>query len=115
MSLHGSKAGQFFETWVVSEIAKSFLNTGKSIRDLYYYRDADQKEIDLIIEIGRTIYPIEIKMTAKPNKRMAQSFYLLEPVAEAGDIQLGDGAIINQHPELLFLAKTVRAIPVGFL
>ena len=59
--LHGAKAGQFFETWVVTEIVKSFLNAGKSVRTLYYYRDADQWEIDLVLEIGRTIYPVEIK------------------------------------------------------
>ncbi len=64
----GAKAGQFFEIWAVSEIVKSFLNAGKSLRDLYYYRDADQREIDLILKIGRVLYPIEIKMTAKPKK-----------------------------------------------
>ena len=51
--LHGAKAGQFFETWVISEIVKSYLNAGKSVNDLYYYRDADQREIDLVIESGR--------------------------------------------------------------
>lgn len=113
--LHGAKAGQFFETWVVSEIIKSYLNAGKSVRDLYYYRDADQREIDLVLEIGRTVYPIEIKMTAKPNRNMAQAFHLLEPITEAGDMQLGDGAVINQYPELMFLEKGIRAIPVGYL
>lgn len=111
----GAKAGQFFETWVVSEITKSFLNAGKSVRDLYFYRDADQREIDLVIEIGKTVYPIEIKMTAKPHKKMAQAFHLLDPVTEAGDMYIGDGAIINQHPELMFLEKSIRAIPVGYL
>ena len=113
--MYGAKAGQFFETWVISEIVKSFLNAGKSLRDLYYYRDTDQREIDLVMEIGRTVYPIEIKMTAKPSKKMAQAFHLLEPVTEAGDMQLGDGAVINRYPEMIFLEKGVRAIPVGYL
>lgn len=113
--LHGAKAGQFFETWVVSEIVKSFLNAGKSVRDLYYYRDADQREIDLVMESGRVVYPIEIKMSAKPNKNMVQAFHLLEPVADAGDMQIGDGAVINQYPELILLDKGNRAIPVGYL
>lgn len=113
--LHGAKAGQFFETWVVSEIVKSFLNAGKPVRDLYYYRDADQREIDLVMEIGRTVYPIEIKMTAKPNKNMAQAFHLLAPVTEAGDTQIGDGAVINQYPEVMLLEKGIRSIPVGYL
>ena len=112
---HGAKAGQFFETWVISEIVKSFLNAGKSVRSLYYYRDADQKEIDLLLEIGRTVYPIEIKMTAKPSKKMTHAFHLLEPVTEAGDMQIGDGAVISQYPDLMFLSKSIRAIPVGCL
>jgi hypothetical protein len=111
----GAKAGQFFETWVISEIVKSFLNAGKSVRDLYFYRDADQREIDLVMEVGRTVYPIEIKMTAKPNKSMIQAFNLLEPIMQAGDMQLGDGALINQYPELMYLEKGIRAIPVGYL
>lgn len=112
---HGAKAGQFFETWVVSEVVKSRLNAGKSTRDLYYYRDADQREIDLIIENGRTVHPVEIKLTAKPTPRMTKTFRLLEPITNAGDIQLGDGAVINQHPEILLLEKHIRAIPVGYL
>ena len=111
----GAKAGQFFETWVVSEIVKSFLNAGKSMRDLYFYRDADQREIDLIMEIGRKVHPIEIKMTAKPNKKMTQAFRLLEPIMEVGDLQLGDGAVINQYPKVMLLDKDIRAIPVGYL
>lgn len=112
---HGAKAGQFFETWVVSEIVKSFLNAGKSVRDLYFYRDADQREIDLVMEVGRTVYPIEIKMTGKPNKKMAQAFQLLEPITNAGDLTLGDGAVINQYPELMLLDMGLRAVPVGYL
>ena len=112
---NGAKAGQFFETWVVSEIAKSFLNAGKSMRDIYFYRDTDQREIDLVLEIGRKVYPIEIKMTAKPQKKMAAAFRLLEPVIEAGDLELGEGAIINQYPELMYLEEKVRSIPVGYL
>ncbi len=113
--LHGAKAGQFFETWVVSEIVKSFLNAGQSVRDLYYYRDADQKEIDLVMETGRVIYPVEIKMSARPDRNMARVFNLLKSVADAGDIEIGDGAVINQYPEVVLLEKDIRAIPVGYL
>ena len=103
-----------FSKPVVSEIVKSFLNAGKSVRDLYYYR-MSIKEIDLVLEIGRRVYPIEIKMTAKPNKSMARAFRLLEPITKDGDMQLGDGAIINQYPELMFLEAGIRSIPVGYL
>lgn len=113
--LHGAKAGQFFETWVISEIVKSYLNAGKSTRDLHFYRDSDQREIDLIIECDRVLHPIEIKMSAKPDKRMAQAFRLLEPVTEAGLMELGDGAVINLYPELMWLGERIRSIPAGYL
>ena len=55
-------AGAFYETYVISEIIKSYYNNSKDYkRELYYYRDKDQKEVDLIIESFEGIYPIEIK------------------------------------------------------
>lgn len=56
-----SFAGAFYETYVVSEIIKSFYNDYKDISNIYYYRDRDQYEVDLIIEEYDSIYPIEIK------------------------------------------------------
>lgn len=112
---HGAKAGQFFETWVVTEIYKSFLNAGKTGSHLYYYRDADQREIDLVLETGRVIHPIEIKMTAKPHKKMGQAFHLLAPIAQAGDLEVGDGAVINQYPQIILLDQHLRGIPAGYV
>ena len=112
---NGAKAGQFFETWVISEIVKSYLNAGRSLRGLYFYRDADQREIDLLIESGQMIYPIEIKMTAQPNKRMASAFQLLKDLTDKAGIEIGDGAIINQNPTLLYLEPSLRAIPISYL
>ena len=62
---NGAMDGAFLETYVVSEIIKSYYNTGK-ISDLYYYRDIDKKEIDLLIDKGDRIYPIEIKKAKNP-------------------------------------------------
>lgn len=61
---NGAMSGALFETFVYSEIAKSFLNVGKDLNNIYYYRDKQKKEIDLIIEDEDTLYPIEIKMSA---------------------------------------------------
>ncbi len=61
--------GAFFETFVVSEIVKSFYNAGKEIQNtLFYYRDIDQKEIDLLYVEADSIYPIEIKKGISPTK-----------------------------------------------
>lgn len=70
-------AGAFYETYVVSEIIKSYYNNYKNINDIYYYRDKDQKEIDLIIDSYDSIYPIEIKKGIK-RINYTKSFKFLE-------------------------------------
>ncbi len=59
-------AGAFYETYVVSEIIKSYYNDFKSTSNIYYYRDKDKYEVDLIIEEFDSIYPIEIKKGINP-------------------------------------------------
>lgn len=74
----GAMSGEFFETWVVSEIYKSYLNNGKR-PPLYFYRDSNKKEIDLIIHQNNTVYPIEIKKSAAP-KDAIKNFTVLKPI-----------------------------------
>jgi len=74
----GAMSGDFFETWVVSEIYKSYINSGKR-PPLYFYRDSNKKEIDMIIQKNNTIYPIEIKKSAAP-KDAIKNFSVLKPV-----------------------------------
>ena len=62
---NGAMDGAFFETYVVSEIVKSFHHAGRRA-DLYYYRDSDRKEIDLLLWEGEKLYPVEIKKGAVP-------------------------------------------------
>lgn len=64
---NGAMDGAFFETYVVTEIVKSYYNAGKPV-DLFYYRDIDKKEIDLLIVEGDKMYPIEIKKGKEPSK-----------------------------------------------
>ena len=64
---NGVMNGAFFETYVASEMVKSFINAGKDYKNyLYYYRDKDKKECDLIIDYVDRIYPIEIKKGINP-------------------------------------------------
>lgn len=58
-------AGEMFESFVFSEILKSYWHRAKRPA-IYIYRDKDQKEIDLLIEENGKLYPIEIKKTATP-------------------------------------------------
>mgnify|MGYP003293182999 CR=1 FL=1 len=64
--MNGNAAGAFFETFVVSEILKSYLNFGKD-PNLYYYRDIDKKEIDLLMNYAGKLYPLEIKKAKSPD------------------------------------------------
>ncbi|OPH37754.1 ATP-binding protein [Moraxella lacunata] len=111
---HGAKNGQFFESFVVAEILKSFYNQGAE-PPVYFYRDTNQKEIDIIIEQDGIIYPVEIKMTAKPTKKHATHFNTLKEQLPADEIGIGTGVIINQYPNKLWLDKELVALPVGYL
>ena len=110
----GAKSGQFFETFVVSEIIKSFYNNGIE-PPIYFYRDTNQKEIDLLIEYNRALYPVEIKTSASPDKKMVKAFGILKENLPEGEIQLGNGVIINQYPQKLWLAEDLVALPVWSL
>lgn len=74
----GARWGHIFETYVVSEILKTYYNDGIVNPKLFYYRDKDKREIDMIIEEGDTLFPIEIKVTTAPDKGMVASFEVVE-------------------------------------
>ena len=73
-------SGAFFESFVFAEIYKSYINAGLE-PPIYYYRDRDQKEIDLLIHANGTLYPIEIKKTASPGRSTIKHFRVLDPVS----------------------------------
>jgi uncharacterized protein len=98
------------ETWVVTEILKSYWHNGRTPR-LYFYRDRDQKEIDLIIESDDTLYPIEIKKTASPSQNAARSFPTIEKLGR----KAGPGAVLCLRETDIPLSREVTAIPLGYL
>lgn len=75
---NGAFSGQILETYVVSEVIKSFKNVGITDVPISFYRDFDGNEIDLVIEYDGILYPIEIKKSMNPKKGMAKSFYKLD-------------------------------------
>lgn len=103
-------SGAFFETFVVSEIIKSYLNAGKRA-PLFYYRDSDQKEIDLIIEENGLLQPIEIKKSADPKKNSGRHFSILEKTGKV----YGTGSIICMSNDLMPINKDVWAVPVWLI
>lgn len=106
----GAARGAFFETYVVSEILKSYYNNGKSPR-MYFYRDHDKKEIDLLLEKNATLYPFEIKTTANPNASDLKNFSVLE----TKKIQHGSGGVICLAKTHSPITKDAIAIPVDYI
>ena len=105
----GAMAGHVFETFVVGEIIKSYLNAGGDARNVHFYRDARQREIDLIIQEGRVLHPVEIKTSATVTREAAAGFSVLNDI---GDYDVGAGAVICQTREPYPVTDTVKAIPV---
>jgi hypothetical protein len=103
-------SGAFFETFVVSEIIKSYLNAGKR-PPIFYYRDSDQKEIDLIIENDGKLQPIEIKKSANPKKNAGRHFSILEKV----DKEATNGSVICMSENLSPISKEIWAVPVWLI
>lgn len=61
---------------MVSEILKSYMNAGKNLRDVWFYRDAKKREIDLVIQEGRTLHPVEIKLAATVGQMRSKTLRL---------------------------------------
>lgn len=106
----GNMSGNFFENFVIVEIIKSYYNNGELRPPLYFYRDKDKKEIDLIIEQNGKLYPVEIKKSANPNKDMISNFKVLEKVGE-----VGAGGIICMYDKIVNLDEKNRVIPYSYL
>lgn len=85
----GAMSGALLENFTVSEIVKGYQNAGLEPY-LYFYRDRDAKEIDVIPEGDGKLCPLEIKKTATPDKRIVRTF----GVIDKSPLQLGTGAVL---------------------
>ena len=108
----GAMAGAFFETFIIAEIIKSYSNNGVLDLPLYFYRDRDGNEIDLLIEDGGTLYPIEIKKHADPKKSDVSKFPILDKMPI---IKRGQGGVICLYDNLATLKGDDKAIPVNLI
>jgi len=108
----GAMAGAFFETFVVAEVLKSYYNAGVLDPSLYYYRDKDGKEIDLLIEQNGILYPVEIKKTANPGKEHIENFSVLEKIK---GLTIGTGGIVCMYDKNVRINDKNVTIPVTWL
>lgn len=111
-------AGNMFETFVVSEILKSYTNEGKDYRfNIFYYRGKDRSdetdnEIDLVIEENGILYPVEIKMTGNPKAKMGATNVVLDRISEK---QRGMGAILCLTEKKTYLRENLLALPLEYI
>jgi len=114
----GAMSGSFFESYVFSEIYKSWLNAGKE-PPLYYYRDKEQHEIDILILHDGVLYPIESKKSASPGVDAVKHFRVLEPVTDPEKFggldglktEIGTGAVLCMATDLLPLDRKNWYVP----
>ncbi len=106
----GAFSGAILKTWVISELLKSYWYNGKTPY-FYFYRNKDQKEIDLLIEQDHTLYPIEIKKSATPSQNATNNFGLFTQK----NPNVGHGAVLCLREKDIPLSAEVDAIPISYL
>lgn len=105
----GAVEGHVFETFVVSEVLKSYMNAGANLQDIWFYRDSKKRKIDLVIQEGHVLHPVEVKTAATVGANAVKSFKCLEGLS---GYEVGFGHVICQTPEPYYVTKDVQAVPV---
>ena len=111
MLMDCAMSGAFFETYVVSEIIKSFYNHGVAPNQyIYYYRDIDKKEVDILLVKDGALYPIEIKKGITPSKP-TKNFNVLEKY----NMPIRQGMVIDNAEKIRVLNDKAFVFPVSLL
>jgi hypothetical protein len=106
----GAMNGAILENYVVAEIMKTYLNSGKE-PFMYYYRDKDAKEIDIVLEHDGVLNPIEIKKSSNPGAELMKVFALLDRASTPRS----KGAVICMKPELSAIDRENYIVPVWMI
>ena len=116
--MNSAVAGNMFETFVVSEILKSYSNEGRDYRfSIFYYRGKDKRssgenEIDLVIQEDGKLYPVEIKMTGNPKADMGAANQVLDKIP---DKKRGTGVILCLINKKTYLRENLIALPIEYI
>ena len=106
----GAMSGAILETFAIIELLKTYWHNGKNA-PFYFYRDKDKKEVDLLIVKDGTVYPIEIKKSASPKKKMVRHFKILEKL----NMTIGHGGVICLCEHVLPISENTSSIPLSVL
>lgn len=105
--MNGAMSGAILENFVVSEIVKSYLNCGRQAF-IYYYRDRDTKEIDILMEDSGKLHPMEIKKTATPHSQLTRVFRVIDKA----DLKRGTGAVLCTTDRLSAFDSQNLIVPI---
>lgn len=109
-AMEGAMSGALLENYTVAEIIKTYQNAGQE-PFLYYYRDKDAREIDLILERDGKLFPIEIKKMASPPKKLTKVFDLIDK----SPLQRGTGAILCMTDQLGAFDQNNLIVPISLI
>lgn len=111
---NGAMSGAMFETFVISEIIKSWANSNGVTPNMnfYFFRDRDGNEIDLIIKRNGILYPVEIKKHINCDKSDITAFKQLDKIH---DMQRGEGCVVCMSDDVFPITATDKAIGVCYL
>ena len=109
-AMEGAMSGALLENYTVAEIIKTYQNAGQE-PFLYYYRDKDAREIDLILERDGKLFPIEIKKMASPPKKLTKVFDLIDK----SPLQGGTGAILCMADQLGAFDQNNLIVPISLI
>lgn len=109
-AMEGAMSGALLENYTISEIVKTYQNAGQEAY-LYYYRDKDAHEIDLLLEKDGTLFPIEIKKMAAPPKKLTKVFELIEK----SPLQRGTGAVLCMADKLSAFDQDNLIVPISLI
>ena len=107
---NGAINGAILENYVVAEIRKTYMNCGKECL-MWYYRDKDSNEIDLVIESDGELHPLEVKRSVNPGTELIRAFAILDK----GSVPRGVGAILCMRPELSAIDARHIIVPIWMI
>ena len=108
--MNGAMSGAILENFAVAEIIKSYYNCGFEPY-IYYYRDRDTKEIDIIMEGDGKLYPIEIKKTATPASQLTRVFNIIDK----SPLVRGTGAVLCTSDKLSAFNSDNLIVPIWMI
>ena len=109
-AMNGAMSGALLENYAVAEITKTYQNAGQE-PFLYYYRDKDAREIDLLLEQDGKLFPIEIKKMAAPPKKLTKVFDLIDK----SPLERGTGAVLCMADKLGAFGQDNLIVPIALI